>query len=80
MKKEYNKIQMIKDFKILKKFEDNFIRHEGRLSYDQAIKIFTYMWVEGVSLGTLPPKDPMEGIEVDIKIAKVLNSCLKSSY
>jgi len=26
------------------------------------------MWKEGVSLGVLPPKDPLEGIDVDIKI------------
>jgi len=37
------------------------------------------MWNEGVMLGVLPPKNPLEGIEVDIKVAKVLNSCLKKS-
>ena len=29
-------------------------------------------------MGVLPPKAPLEGIETDIKIAGVLNSCLKS--
>ncbi len=70
---------MVKDSKILKTFENNFIRNEGRLSYDHALRLFTYMWNEAVSLGILPPEDPMEGIEVDIKIARVLNSCLKNS-
>jgi len=37
------------------------------------------MWNHGVKLGVLPPKEPLEGIETDIKIARVLNSCLKSS-
>lgn len=69
---------MIKDSKKLKTFENNFIRNEGRLSYEQAIRLFTHMWNEAVSLGILPPKDPLEGIEVDIKIARVLNSCLKN--
>lgn len=70
---------MIKDSSLLKKFEDDFIRNKGRLSYNQALKIFTDMWIEGVRLGVLPPQDPLEGIEVDIKIAKVLHSCLKNS-
>jgi hypothetical protein len=38
------------------------------------------MWKEGVRLGVLPPKDELEGIEVDIKVAAVLNSCLKKSW
>ena len=36
------------------------------------------MWEEGINLGVLPPKEPMEGIATDIKIAAVLNSCLKN--
>lgn len=70
---------MIRDSKILKEFEDSFIRHEGRLPYNQAARIFSDMWKEAVNLGVLPPKEPLEGIEVDINIAKVLNSCLKNS-
>jgi hypothetical protein len=30
-------------------------------------------------LGVLPPKDTMEGIDVDIRMAQVLNSCLAES-
>ena len=78
-KRSIIKTAMIKDSKKLKTFEDNFIRNEGNLSYDQAVRIFTYMWNEAVSLGIFPPKEPLEGIEVDIKIARVLNSCLKNS-
>ncbi|HHT9106568.1 MAG TPA: hypothetical protein ACFYD7_11970 [Candidatus Wujingus californicus] len=70
---------MIKTPDLLKKLEDEFIRNEGRLNYRQSLKLFTDMWNEGVRLGILPPKDPLEGLEVDIKIAKVLNSCLKNS-
>lgn len=70
---------MIRNPGVLKKFEDSFIRDEGKLPFDKSIKIFTSMWNEGVKLGILPPKDPLEGIEVDIRITKVLNSCLKKS-
>lgn len=58
--------------------EREFISKQ-RLSYKQSLQIFESMWNEGVQLGVLPPKEPSEGIEVDIKIAKVLNSCLKKS-
>ena len=30
-------------------------------------------------LGVLPLKEPLDGIDVDIRIAKALNSCLKKS-
>jgi hypothetical protein len=36
------------------------------------------MWNEGIALGTLPLSDPLEGIEVDIELARILN-CLKNS-
>ncbi len=58
--------------------EKNFISKQ-RLSYKQSLKIFESMWNEGIKLDILPPKKPLEGIEVDIKIAKMLNSCLKRS-
>lgn len=68
---------MIKNPDLLKKFEDDFIGDKGKLRFKQAMKLYSDMWNEGLKLGVLPPKEPMEGIEVDIKIAKVLNSCLK---
>jgi hypothetical protein len=37
------------------------------------------MWNVGIKRGVIPLKSPLEGIEVDIKVAGVLNSCLKSS-
>lgn len=70
---------MIKNKEVLKKFEDRFMREEKILPFTQAIRLFTDMWNEGVKLGVLPLKNPSEGIEVDIRIAKVLNSCLKKS-
>lgn len=71
---------MIKDPALFKKFEDSFIRKEGKLPFDRSLKLFTSMWDEGLKLGVLPPKDPLEGIDVDIRIAKVLNSCSKKPF
>ena len=70
---------MVKNSGLLKKFEDSLAKKRGELSFDQALKLFTSMWNEGAKLGVLPAKEPLEGIEVDIKIAKTLNSCLKKS-
>jgi hypothetical protein len=70
---------LIKNADLLKKLEDGFIRETGRLTHAQSLRIFEALWKEGMRLGVLPPKDPWEGIEVDIQVAKILNSCLKQS-
>jgi hypothetical protein len=64
---------MVKDRKLLAEFENQYTASE-KLDYREALKVFEGMWREGVSLGVLPLKDPLEGIEVDIRIAKILNS------
>ena len=68
---------MIKNHGYLKKFEHDFIAKE-RLAYEQALKIVESLREEAVLLGAFFPKDPLEGIEVDIRIARILNSCLKA--
>jgi len=68
---------MIKNPDILEQFEKERIREE-KFSFREALKIFEAMWKEGVNLGVLPLKDPLEGIDVDIRIARILN-CLKKS-
>jgi len=71
---------MSKSSQAYKSFQINFAKNRGRLTHQEALKLFTAMWEEARSLGILPAKDPMEGIAVDIRIARVLNSCLKSSF
>jgi hypothetical protein len=63
---------MIKDAKFLSEFNDELLRKE-RLDYAAALRIFEALWDEGRKLGVLPLKDPLEGIEVDIRIARILN-------
>ncbi len=69
---------MIKNYSLLQKFEDSFIRNEP-MSFDRAMKLFTALYNEAKDLGVFPPEDPMEGIDVDIRIARIINSCLKNS-
>jgi len=67
---------MIKNPSILRRFEDDLIRGETGRSMEQSLQLLTAMWNEGVALGVLPPSDPWEGIDVDIRVARILNSCL----
>jgi hypothetical protein len=70
---------VIKNVHFLEKIEKDLIL-KNKLSYEQSLKIFESMWKEGIKLGILPLKDPSDGLEVDLKIAKILNSCLKKSF
>jgi len=69
---------MIKNSHLVKKLEEDFIARE-KLPYRKALHIFESLWQEGVTLGVLPPKDLSEGLEVDLRIARVLNSCSRNS-
>ena len=66
---------MIKNSDVLEQFEREMIKKE-KLSFEQALNLFEALWQEGVDLGVLPPEDPLEGIDVDIQVARILN-CLK---
>ncbi len=68
---------MIKDPEYFAEFERKLVAEE-RFTYDQAVAIIEGLLEEAVDLGVWPPKDPMEGVEVDIRIAKTLNACTKS--
>ena len=63
---------MIKNERLLKTFE------RKKLGFKTAIKIFTALWKEAIRFKVFPLKKPLEGIETDLRIARILNSCLKS--
>ncbi|MFZ0451172.1 MAG: hypothetical protein WAL98_18190 [Desulfatiglandaceae bacterium] len=63
---------MIKNAGLLSKFDDKMARDE-KSDYLSCLSLFEGMWREGVPLGVLPLKDPLEGIDVDIRIARILN-------
>lgn len=64
---------MIKNHSLIEEFETNLIR-STRADYQRNLKIFEGMLEEALFLKVLPMKNPLEGIEVDIRIAKVINS------
>ena len=63
---------MIKDPELLAKFEREEMKR-AKPDYLSALRLFEGMWREGMALGVLPLKDPLEGIDVDIRIARMLN-------
>ncbi len=64
---------MIKDPELWKKFEDEFIRKDN-LSIDAKFNLLEAMFEEARALGVWESEDPLEGIEVKIKIARILNA------
>jgi hypothetical protein len=70
---------MIRDAANLRKFESELIGDAGVMPYEQSLQLFTAMWKEGVMLGVLPPDDPLAGLDVDIRVARILNACLTKS-
>ena len=69
---------MIRDEETLRRFEEDLIKRQPQPTFRVALQLFEAMWEEGVTLGILPLSDPLEGIEADIELARVLN-CSKNS-
>ena len=64
---------MVKNPKILKRFEFDLIRR-SRHGYNHNVKIANELLRLAIKLGVFPPKNRLDGIEVDIKFAKAMNS------
>lgn len=64
---------MIKNNILLKQFERDLKKRE-KSDYHQNLKIFEEMYKEAVYLNAMPAKNPLEGIQIAIKIARVINS------
>ncbi len=63
---------MIKDPKLLREFERVRIQGEPA-DYDRNLKIFEALFEEASALGVYPLSNPLDGIEVDIRLARALN-------
>ncbi len=63
---------MVTNPRMLEEFERSVIRAEPP-NYRQNLRIVEALYREACSLGVWPPKDPLEGIEVDIHLARVVN-------
>ena len=64
--------EMIRNANLLEKFEREQIR-KRKPDYFRNLRIFESLYNEAMHLGIFPLKDPLDGIEVDIKLARALN-------
>ena len=63
---------MLRNPELVEFFEKSQMRREAS-DYFRNLRILEALYQEARSLGILPLKDPLEGIEVDIHLAKVIN-------
>ena len=63
---------MIRDAEALRRFEDDLARGE-KPDFARSLRLADSLHREAVQLGVSPRKNPMEGIEVVLRIAKALN-------
>jgi hypothetical protein len=64
---------MIRDAAALEEFERS-LQAADSTTYEQRLSIFWALLTHARNMGAMPPKDPLEGLEVDIHLARVLNA------
>ncbi|MEW6684923.1 MAG: hypothetical protein AB1393_01795 [Candidatus Edwardsbacteria bacterium] len=68
---------MITNYEQIKRFENDFIKRD-KVDVRKNFSIVSAMYEEAVKLGVFPIKNSLEGLEIDLKIAKVVNSVSKA--
>ena len=69
---------MITNRRKFQRFEKELLKRE-KTNVRRNFMIVEALYKEAIIFGVLPPKNPLEGIENDIKIARVVNSVPKTS-
>ena len=64
--------------KEFREFELTLLRRE-KPDIKRNFRILEALYEEAVALGVIPFKDPLDGLDVDLRIAKVVNSVSKAS-
>ncbi len=63
----------MRNSKIVEEFEKSQIRGRS-VDIAENFRIIEALYAEAVQLGVLPPKNPLEGLDAVLQIAKVVNS------
>jgi len=63
---------MITDRALLERWEREWMRREAP-DYLRNLRLFEALYEEARMLGVLPPRDRLEGLEKDIRLARALN-------
>lgn len=64
--------------KKFQEFEKKLLKKQ-KVDIMQNFRIVDALYREAVALHAIPMKDPLEGLEIDIKIARIVNSVSKST-
>ena len=64
---------MITNPKKLQELDRELLKKE-KVDIKQNFRIAEALYREAIALGAIPLKDPLDGLEIDMKIAKVVNS------
>ncbi len=67
---------MIINCRKIRDFEKKLLKKE-KINIKRNFMIVDALYKEAVTLGALPLKDPLEGIDIDIKIAWAVNNVSK---
>jgi len=63
---------MIKNPALMREFESAQVRAQ-KPDYHRNLEIFEALYSEAAALGIFPLKDPLQGIEIDIRLAKAIH-------
>jgi hypothetical protein len=63
---------MIKNKEYLEEFEKQLAAKE-KVDFFKNLEIYEALWHEAETLGIFPLKDPYDGVEDDIRLAKILS-------
>jgi len=76
--RKLNYKQMIKNYKMAQKFEEELIKKE-KVNIVKNFQIMDAMYKEVRALGLIPLKDPLNGWGIDVKIVLIANYVQKTS-
>ena len=65
-------LMMIRNTDKLKKFRRDLMRNEN-ISHKEALAMYEALHREAVSLGAISSENMLDGLEVDLRIAKAVN-------
>ena len=70
-------LKLVKNEKTVRSLEKSILQKE-KPDYSKNIRLVEAMYKEAVVLGVFPPQDKLLGLDVDIRIAKAINSVSKT--
>jgi hypothetical protein len=74
----YTTLMVVREEKALYEFERQYAGAFGSLfSYREAALLYEELWLRGLECGAISEANPLEGIEADIEMARVLNGLPK---